>query len=96
MPSPSPISIFNNPRPGLNFTTLAGKLGVIANSIIPFLIGVAFVAILWGIAKYVRSAGDTEKVAEGRSVVIWGTIALFLMLTFWGFVTVLKNSLFGT
>lgn len=89
------ISVFDNPNP-TNFTDLAGKVGEMANLIIPFLIGIAFVAILWGIAKYLRSAGDTEKVAEGRRVVIWGTIALFMMLTFWGFVTVVKNSLFGS
>ena len=88
------ISVFDTPG-STNFTDLAGKLGEVANLIIPFLIGIAFVAILWGIAKYIRSAGDTEKVAEGRRVVIWGTIALFLMLSFWGFVMVVKKSLFG-
>ena len=90
----SHISVFDSPNP-TNFTDLAGKLGEVANLIIPFLIGIAFVSILWGIAKYVRSAGDTENVAEGRRVVIWGIIALFLMLTFWGFVTVVKQSLFS-
>ena len=88
------IEIFTATDENLNFTTLADKLAEIANAIIPFLIGVAFVAIIWGILKYVRSAGDTEKVAEGRKVIIYGIIALFLMLSFWGFVMMIKNSLF--
>ena|SRR3989338_3394796 len=91
---PQTIEIFTATDENLNFTTLADKLAEIANAIIPFLIGVAFVAIIWGILKYVRSAGDTEKVAEGRKVIIYGIIALFLMLSFWGFVMMIKNSLF--
>ncbi len=91
-----PLSVFK-PAAGntLNFTTLAQKLGDIANLVIPFLISIAFFAILFGIAKYIRSAGNEEKVAEGRRVVIWGVVALFVMLSFWGFVLLIKKSLFG-
>ncbi len=89
------ISVFKTPSAALDFTTLAQKLGDIANLVIPFLISIAFFAIILGIAKYIRSAGNEEKVAEGRRVVIWGTVALFLMLSFWGFVLLIKKSLFG-
>ena len=88
------IEIF---KPGdtttINFTTLVNKLGDVANAIIPFLIGVAVLLVIWGIFKYVRTAGDTEKIAEGRTVLIWGIIAIFFMLAFWGFVMVIKTSL---
>lgn len=94
MSASSHISVFKPTSTTLNFTTLAQKLGDIANSVIPFLIAVAFFAIIWGIFRYVRSAGDSEKVAEGRRVVIWGVVALFLMLSFWGFVMMIKTSLF--
>jgi len=93
--SVSALTIFNTPNSGLNFTTFSGKLADIANAIIPFLIGIAFVVIIWGIFKYVRNAGDSEKVAEGRKVALYGVIALFLMFSFWGFVMIIKNSLFG-
>ena len=92
----SPIRIFNTPNASLNFTTFANKLVGISNSIIPFLIGVAFVVIVWGIFKYVMHAGDSEKVAEGRRSVVYGILALFLMLSFWGFVMIIAKSLFGT
>lgn len=88
-----PIRIFDTPNKDLNFTVFANKLVGIANAIIPFLIGVAFVAILWGIFKYIRNAGDAEKVAEGRMAVIYGVIALFMMLSFWGFVMLITKSL---
>lgn len=89
------ITVFDTPNQNLNFTSLVDKLSDIANAIIPFLIGAALVLIIWGILSYVRNAGDSEKVAEGRRVIIYGIIALFLMLSFWGFVILIKNSLFG-
>ncbi len=93
--SADPIEIFKTPATSLNFTTLSQKLADQANIVIPFLVAVAFVAVLFGIFKYIRSAGDAEKVAEGRKVVIWGVVALFLMLSFWGFVMIIKTTLFG-
>ncbi|MBI1974980.1 MAG: hypothetical protein HYS57_01310 [Parcubacteria group bacterium] len=78
--------------------TLASSVNVVIgliNRVIPFLIGVAFVLVLAGILKYVAAGGDNEKIAEGRRVIIWGVLILFVMLSFWGLVTVVCTSLFG-
>ena len=78
--------------------TLASSVNVVIgliNRVIPFLIGVAFVLVLAGILKYVAAGGDNEKIAEGRRVIIWGGLILFVMLSFWGLVTVVCTSLFG-
>ncbi len=90
------ITVFTDTSTDLNFTTLANKFSGIANVIIPFLIGVAFVIIVWGIFKYILHAGDSEQVAKGRMYIVYGVIALFLMLSFWGFVTMIHTSLFGS
>jgi TRAP-type C4-dicarboxylate transport system permease small subunit len=89
-----PIKVFNPPGK-LTFWDLANRLSGVGNTIITFLVGVAFIAIIWGAFKYLRAAGDSEKIAEGRKVLVYGIIALFLMLSFWGFVMIIKNSLFG-
>ncbi len=88
------LTIFTNTNPNLNISTLANKFSGIANTIIPFLIGIAFVIIVWGIFKYILHAGDSEQVAKGRMYIVYGVIALFLMLSFWGFVTMIHTSLF--
>ena len=88
------IKVFSTPGK-LTFTDLAGRLGGIGTTIISFLVGVALLFIIWGAFKYVRSAGDSEKRSEGRKVLIYGIFALFLMLSFWGFVMIIKKSLFG-
>ncbi len=91
-----PIRIFTTPSDDLNFGVVANKFRDITNAVIPFLVGVAVVAIVWGIFTYIRSAGDTEKIAAGRKTIIYGIIGLFVMLAFWGLVLTVSNSLFGS
>ena len=68
--SAEPIRVFTTPNQDLTFLSFAERLSGIANAIIPFLIGVAFVFVIWGIFKYIRQAGDAEKVAEGRKMLV--------------------------
>ena len=44
---------------------------------------------------FVLSAGDEEKRAKGKSIMIWGIIALVLMVAIWGIVNLLSQ-VFGT
>lgn len=64
----------------------------ILNVIIPFIIGLAVFVILWGIFIYITKAGEEEKRAEAKLYIVWGIIAVFSMLSIWGFVNILVNS----
>lgn len=90
-----PIQIFQPPRGSLSFTSLANTFGDLANAVIPFLIGVGIMVVLFGTFKYLTAAGDAEKLAEGRKAALYGVLALFFMVAFWGIVTVVKNSFLG-
>lgn len=79
----------------LTFTTFANKIKDIANSVIPFLIGLAIALMVFGIFRYIAAAGDTEKIAEGRKTILYGIVAVFLMLSFWGLVQIIHKSIFG-
>jgi|SRR3989344_5025129 len=76
-------------------TTLSGlltRLNGIFNLIIPFIIGLAFLVIVWGIFTYIMHGAEEEKRQQGRAFVLWGIVGLFFMLTIWGFVAILVNS----
>lgn len=56
--------------------------------------GVALLAFFWGLAKFIfRSAGDEKAVEEGKRLMIWGVIALFVMVSVWGIVRFVQKEL---
>ena len=61
-------------------------------SVIPFLFSLAVVAFIWGIIQYFLNPDNEEKRKKGKSYMIWGLIALFVMVSVWGLVGVLSKT----
>ena len=59
-----------------------------------FLFSVAFLMFLWGMAKFILKADNETERAKGKQVMIWGLIALFLMLSIWGVVHMVTMTFF--
>lgn len=78
--------------------TFAGVLAYLGDAlaylVLPLLIAFAVVYFLWGLLKYIGAGGDEKKIEEGRGVMIFGIIAIFFMVSIWGFVNLLVNSFF--
>jgi len=64
----------------------------ILESIIPLLMVIATIVFLWGVIRYITSAGDESKIEEGRRLIIYGLIGLFVMVAVWGLVQVLVTT----
>lgn len=79
-------------------TTYAGLVNEIINFInllIPALFGLAFVYFLWKMIDcWVMHAGDSTKQEEGKKYAVAAVIAFVVMVSAWGIVTLVKNSLF--
>jgi heme A synthase len=74
-------------------TDLLSQIGFWINDyIIPLLIAIAVIVFFWGIIKYIGSQGDADKRTEARGLMIWGVVALFVMVSVWGLVGILKNT----
>lgn len=55
--------------------------------------GIALVAFLWGLAKFIfRVGGDEKAVESGRTLMIWGVVALFVMVSVWGIVAFFEEA----
>ena len=77
-------------------TTIPGLLQylmALMNTIVPFLVSLAVFVIIYGIFTYIRHAGEEEKRSEARMFILWGVLAVFAMLSIWGLISVLVNSL---
>ena len=72
--------------------TLATLTGWI-NALIPLLMTLAVVVFFWGLVKYIASASDEASKESGKTLMIWGMIALFVMVAFWGIIGYFQTSL---
>lgn len=66
-------------------------IGEAINSLVPILMTLALVVFFWGLVKYIRSAGEPKAASEGKSIMIWGVIALFVMASIWGLTATLGD-----
>ncbi len=65
------------------------------NEAVALLIGLGVVYVLYGIMKTILHS-DNEKIrSDGRQVMLYGVIALFVIVSMWGLVNVLVGTFFG-
>jgi hypothetical protein len=69
-----------------NIGVLMKQIGNLVDLALPIVVGVALLGFFWGLAKFIFAAGDEEKRKEARSIMIYGVIALFVMVSVWGLV----------
>lgn len=67
---------------------------VITGVLIPLIFGLATIFFLWNVTQFIRSSDNTAKKEEARQRMVWGILALFIMLSVWGIITILSN-IFG-
>jgi len=70
---------------------LAGQITTTAGMLVPALIGLAMVLFIWGLVLFISKSGNEQEIAEGKQKMIWGIIALFVIVAVWGLVVLLQN-----
>lgn len=67
--------------------------GIINSSVIPLVFAIATVMFVWGVVQFfIINANEEAKRAQGKQFMIWGIIALAVMLSVWGLVGILGNT----
>ncbi|MSR87566.1 MAG: hypothetical protein EXS69_00090 [Candidatus Zambryskibacteria bacterium] len=67
--------------------------GIISTGTV-ILAGAGLLIFLWGLVKFIFKIGGSEKaVEEGRNIMVWGLIALFVMTSVWGIILFFQNEL---
>ena len=65
---------------------------ILAAVLVPLLVTVAVVVFIIGILKYIAGADEAAKREEGRKFMIYGIVALFVMVSIWGLVGIIKGT----
>lgn len=83
---------------GISGYTFAGlvqyKIVPIINAAIPLLASIAIIIFFWGVIRYIASSGGAKEHVEGRRLLLWGIIALFVLFSIWGIIGILKATFF--
>ena len=73
-------------------STLVTQLGGIVAKVIPIMFALAIIYFFWGLIQFIRAAGDPKKAAEGKSIMIYGVIAIAVMVSIYGLIAWLQSS----
>ena len=73
--------------------SLAGTFRSVVNILIPAFFGLAIIYFFYGVAKYILAAGDPEEASKGKSIMIYGVIAIAVMISIYGLVGWLQGTL---
>jgi hypothetical protein len=73
---------------------LVGTLSLFSamlNALIGMLITIAILVFFWGLIKYLLSMG-TENAHQAIHLMIWGVVAIFVMVSIWGIIALLQRT----
>ena len=76
-----------------NFEVLLQSIGRLVDIATPIVVGIALLAFFWGLATFIFSAGNDDAQKRGKTLMLWGVIALFIMVSIWGIVRFIGSAL---
>lgn len=77
-----------------NFSELVDVFLNLIRAALPVLLALALVVFLWGLAKFIfRVGGDEKAVGEGKNLMLWGLIALFILVSAWSIIKLVYEDL---
>jgi len=87
-------SPFVGPTSGMkNVNDVVAKFTDIGNTFIQILIAFAVIWIIFNVVRFLIVGADSEdKRKQARDAILYGVIGLFVILSIWGLVNILRNT----
>ena len=86
----SPVFAF---APLGNVEGILESIGNLVELALPIVVGLGLLAFFWGLVKFIFASGDETAKDQGKRIMLWGVIALFVMVAVWGLVEFIGDSL---
>ena len=74
-------------------SNLVTQFGGIIAKIIPVMFAIAVIYFFWGVIQFLSGAGDEKKHAAGKAHMIYGVIAIAVMVSLYGLIAWLQVNL---
>ena len=64
------------------FSDVIMEIKGVIDILIPILSAVATIIFFWGLSKFILNSGNQADLEKGRSYMIWGILALFILMSY--------------
>ncbi len=77
----------------MTLASLVGSIIGLINTIIPVLVTIALVIFFIGLIRYIYKSSDAHGHGADKDLILWGLIALFVLVSVWGILAIVRESL---
>jgi len=68
--------------------------GIVTSVLIPLAFALCLLYFFWGVVKYIGKSANSERATEeGKRVMMWGLIGIFIVFSIWGIVKFIQSEL---
>lgn len=76
-----------------NVDLFVQNVGELVSTLLPIVVAIALLIFFWGLVKFIFAQGNEEAKADAKKIMLWGLIALFVMVSVWGLIEFIGNAL---
>jgi hypothetical protein len=66
---------------------------VVIDPVVKFIFAAAIFYFIWGVFSYIRKSDDPSERVSGGKHILYGTLGIFIMISVWGIIAVLRTTL---
>jgi len=78
----------------VTFLDTLNLINTVINALVPIIISIALVVFFWGLVQYLVKIGGGSSQDRGDAIqlMIWGVVAIFVMVSIWGIIRLLQST----
>ncbi|MBX4206552.1 hypothetical protein KW784_02080 [Candidatus Parcubacteria bacterium] len=74
-------------------TLISSATRLLIGELLPITVAAAVLVFFWGLFQSIAKGGDKNAAESARNLMVWGILALFVMLSAWGLVKFIQSGL---
>lgn len=75
-----------------NIENIVDAIGNLVSKATPIVVGLALLVFFWGLVKFIFAQGNEDKADDGKRLMIWGVIALFVIVSIAGIISFIQDA----